>query len=48
MLVASNMLATKMIMAEGIKFSEDQKGVEKLANLNTIFLDKDNNIIQIC
>ena len=47
MLVASNMLATKMIMAEGIKFSEDQKGVEKLANLNTVFLDKDNNVIQI-
>ncbi|MBF95639.1 MAG: 2-keto-4-pentenoate hydratase [Alphaproteobacteria bacterium MarineAlpha9_Bin4] len=46
MLIAANMLATKMIMAEGIKFSNDKEGVEKLSNLNTIFLDKDNNIIQ--
>ncbi len=46
MIVAANMLATKMIMAEGIKFSDDEEGVQKLSKLNTIFLDKDNNIIQ--
>lgn len=46
MIVAANMLATKMIMAEGIKFSDDEEGVKKLSKLNTILLDKDNNIIQ--
>ena len=46
MLIASNMLATKMIMAEGIKIPADKDGVNKLSNINTIFLDSDNNIIQ--
>ena len=46
MLVATNMLATYMIMAEGIKIEATNEGVRKLANINTIFLDKDNNIIQ--
>ncbi len=46
MLIAANMLATKMIMAEGIKIDANEEGLRKIANLNTIFLDKDNNIIQ--
>ena len=46
MLVATNMLATYMVMAEGIKIEATEEGVKKLANIKTIFLDKDNNIIQ--
>ena len=47
MLIATNMLATKMVMAEeGIKFKSNKEGVEKFANLNTILADKNNNIIQ--
>ena len=46
MLVATNMLATYMVMAEGIKIDPTEKGVNKLANIKTVFLDKDNNIIQ--
>ena len=47
MLIATNMLATKMIMAEeGIKLKNDKEGVEKFTNLNTILADKNNNIIQ--
>ena len=46
MLVATNMLATYMVMAEGIKIEATEEGVKKLANIKTVFLDKDNNIIQ--
>ena len=47
MIIAANMLATKMIMAEGIRFQSNEQGIKKLSNLNTILLDKDNKIIQI-
>ena len=46
MLVATNMLATYMVMAEGIKIEATEEGVKKLANIKTVFLDKDNNIVQ--
>jgi 2-keto-4-pentenoate hydratase len=46
MLVAANMLATYMVMAEGIQVEANEKGVKTLANLKTVFLDKDDNIIQ--
>ena len=43
---ATNMLATCMVMAEGIEVEPTEKGVNKLANIKTVFLDKDNNIIK--
>ena len=46
MLVATNMLATYMVMAEGIEIEANEEGVQRLANIKTIFLDKDNNVIQ--
>ena len=35
MLVATNMSATFMVMAEGIKIEATEEGVEKLANIKT-------------
>ena len=46
MLVATNMLATYMVMAEGIKIEANEKGLNKLANISTVFLDKDNKVLQ--
>ena len=46
MLVATNMLATYMVMADGIKIEANEEGVNILANIKTVFLDKDNTVIQ--
>ncbi len=46
MLVATNMLATYMVMADGIEIEANEEGVNALANIKTVFLDKDNNVIQ--
>ena len=46
MLVATNMLATYMVMADGIQIDANEEGVNTLANIKTVFLDKNNNVIQ--
>ncbi len=47
MLIAANMLATKMVMAEeGIVIESTLEGVEKISSLITILKDNNNNIIQ--
>jgi 2-oxo-hept-3-ene-1,7-dioate hydratase len=46
MMIAANILATKMIMGEGIKVEATEKFLDKIANLETLFLDQNNNIIQ--
>ena len=40
------MLATYMVMADGIEIEANEEGVNALANIKTVFLDKDNNVIQ--
>ncbi|MDC3024087.1 hypothetical protein OA264_01270 [Alphaproteobacteria bacterium] len=46
MLIATNMLATYMVMAEGIKIEANEQGVKKLGSIKTVFLDQNNNVIQ--
>ena len=46
MLVAANMLATKMIMGEGIKVISTSDFLNKLSNIDTLFVDQNNNVIQ--
>ena len=46
MLVAANMLATKMVMGEGIKVESNEEFLSQLPNIKTIFKYKDGQIIQ--
>ena len=46
MLVAANMLATKMVMGEGIKVKSNEEFLSQLANIKTIFKYKNGQIIQ--
>jgi len=46
MMIAANILATKMIMGEGIEVEASKNFLDKIANLETVFLDQNNNIIQ--
>ena len=46
MMIAANLLATKMIMGEGIEVEASKNFLDKIANLETVFLDQNNNIIQ--
>ena len=45
-MIAANILATKMIMGEGIEVEASKNFLDKIANLETVFLDQNNNIIQ--
>ena len=46
MLVAANMLATKMVMGEGIKVESNKEFLSQLGNIKTIFKYKNGQIIQ--
>ena len=46
MLVAANMLATKMVMGEGIQVESNEEFLSQLANIKTIFKYKNGQIIQ--
>ena len=46
MMIAANILATKMIMGEGIKVESSEGFLDRIANIETVFLDQNNNIIQ--
>ena len=46
MLIAANMLATKMVMGDGIKIEATEAFLTKLENMDAIFSDQENNIIQ--
>ena len=46
MMIAANILATKMVMGEGIKVESSTAFLDKIANIETLFLDQNNNIIQ--
>lgn len=46
MLIAANLLATKMVMGEGIKVEINEKFLNELANIETIFRLKDGEILQ--
>ncbi len=46
MLIAANMLATKMVMGEGIKVDSSDDFLNKLANINTKLTDQNGKIIQ--
>ena len=46
MLIAANMLATKMVMGEGLKVDATEKFLNQIKNINTIFKDGDGKVIQ--
>ena len=46
MLVAANMLATKMVMGDGITVDNTKEFLNGLANIKTIFKNKDGTVIQ--
>ena len=46
MLVAANMLATKMVMGEGINIQPTKAFLKKIGKIRTVFLDGNGNVIQ--
>ena len=46
MIIASNMLATKMMMGKGVKIKANKQFLEKLADINTVFIKDKNTILQ--
>lgn len=46
MLIAANMLATKMVMGEGIAVQPTKDFLAKISKIKTVFSDDKNNIIQ--
>ena len=46
MMIAANILATKMVMGEGIEVENSQEFLNKIGNIRTVFLDQSDNIIQ--
>jgi 2-keto-4-pentenoate hydratase len=46
MMIAANILATKMIMGEGVKVESNEEFLNKIANIETLFLDHNDNVIQ--
>ena len=46
MMIAANILATKMIMGEGIEIENSEDFLNKIGNIETQLLDQNNNVIQ--
>lgn len=46
MMIAANILATKMVMGEGIEVESSEQFLNKLGNIETLLLDQNNNVIQ--
>ncbi len=46
MMIASNILATKMVMGEGIQVESTDEFLKQIGNLETIFSDGNDNILQ--
>jgi len=45
-LVSLNMIATKMVMGPGVKFEATPEFIQSLSEMETIFTDENNNVIQ--
>ena len=46
MVIASNMLATKMVMGEGIKAKNNEEFLNKINSINTIFIKNNDTVLQ--
>jgi len=46
MMIAANILATKMVMGEGIEVEDTEEFLKKIGNIDTILLDQNDNVIQ--